>query len=80
MLETSSASGSTRRVIGTVCDKAMASAAAAERAGDLKKAQADSDLTAATLERTLNLAGQGQVSAAKVDQDRAAAMAISMLR
>jgi HlyD family secretion protein len=41
----------------------------------LKKAQADRDLAAATLERTLNLAGQGQVSAAKVDQDRAAAMA-----
>lgn len=41
----------------------------------LKKAQADRDLAAATLERTLNLAGQGQVSAAKVDQDRAAAAA-----
>lgn len=39
----------------------------------LKKATADRDLAAATLERTLNLAGQGQVSAAKVDQDRAAA-------
>jgi HlyD family secretion protein len=41
----------------------------------LKKAQADRDLAAATLERTLNLAGQGQVSAARVDQDRAAAAA-----
>lgn len=43
----------------------------------LKKAQADRDLAQATLERTLQLSGQGQVSAAKVDQDRAAAMASS---
>lgn len=39
----------------------------------LHKAQADRDLAEATLERTLQLSGQGQVSAAKVDQDRAAA-------
>lgn len=43
----------------------------------LKKAQADRDFAAATLERTLQLSGQGQVSAAKVDQDKAAAMASS---
>ncbi|MBI1170733.1 HlyD family efflux transporter periplasmic adaptor subunit [bacterium] len=41
----------------------------------LHKAQADRDLAEATLERTLQLSGQGQVSAAKVDQDRAAAQA-----
>ncbi len=39
----------------------------------LKKAEADRDLAQSTLERTLQLAGQGQVSAAKVDQDRASA-------
>jgi HlyD family secretion protein len=39
----------------------------------LHKAQADRDLAEATLERTLQLSGQGQVAAARVDQDRAAA-------
>jgi HlyD family secretion protein len=39
----------------------------------LKKAQADRDLADANLERTLQLSGQGAVTAAKVDQDRAAA-------
>lgn len=41
----------------------------------LKQAQADRDLAQITLERTLNLSGQGQVSVAKVDQDRATAQA-----
>lgn len=41
----------------------------------LMKARADRDLTQITLERTLQLSGQGQVSAARVDQDRAAAQA-----
>jgi HlyD family secretion protein len=41
----------------------------------LHRAQADRDLADATLERTLQLSGQGQVSAARVDQDRAAATA-----
>ncbi|MGV8985411.1 MAG: HlyD family secretion protein [Cypionkella sp.] len=44
-------------------------------AASLKKAQADRDLAQQNLERTLQLAGQGQVSAAKVDQDKAAAQA-----